>query len=107
MIDRNIAERLRREGATYEEIGAFFGVTRQRICNFLNQGESPRKNANMIERIPYKGLHEFMSSNRHLTVPKLTVAIMGAHDRAAQAKVYRFLAGDDAALPRRVYDRLI
>ena len=107
MIDLNTATQMRREGATYAEIGERFGVTRQCASQFLNRKGKPRKNAGMISRIPYKGLYEFMASNYKMTIPKLTLAIMGVPDRAAQAKVYRLLEGSDAALPKRAYDGLI
>ena len=53
-INVDEAIKMRNEGATYEEIGAHFGVSRQRIHTLL--GGDFKKNAQLYTKIKYKGL---------------------------------------------------
>lgn len=53
-INIDEAIKMRNEGATYEEIGTHFGVSRQRIHTAL--GGNFKKNAQVYTKIRYKGL---------------------------------------------------
>lgn len=55
-IDIDKAIELRDNGATYEEIGAHFGVSRQRIHAALGPF---KKNAQIYTKIKYKGLKKW------------------------------------------------
>lgn len=53
MIDMNLAEQMRREGATYQEIANHFGVTKQAIhLNMKNHGRLRRKYEAIFESAP-------------------------------------------------------
>lgn len=55
-IDIDKAIEMRNNGATYEEIGAHFGVSRQRVHTALG---SFKKNAQLYAKIKYKGLKKW------------------------------------------------
>lgn len=59
-IDINKAIEMRDKGATYEEIGEHFGVSRQRVHAALG---SVKKNASMYDKIRYKGLRKWFIEN--------------------------------------------
>lgn len=57
-INIDEAIKMRNEGATYEEIGQHFGVSRQRIHTLLGGGDF-KKNAQQYTKIKYKGLKKW------------------------------------------------
>lgn len=108
MIDLEVAVQMRREGATFEEIGHRFGVTRQQAYQHLKRHCHTRKNSALMESIPYKGIYDYLMSNPRMTFPGLTYAMLGVQDKASQSRVARFVSGSsNAQLPKRAIDNLI
>lgn len=106
-IDRQIAIAMRYEGKTLMEIADHFGVSYQAVQKALKHSIRSRKNGEIFEHIPYKGLYEWMKLNPTVSVPRLGVIMGMSYCHATQEKVGRLLRGQYVALPKRAYDRLI
>ena len=114
MVDREKAAQMRRDGATYAEIGAAFGVSRQRAEQVLNpkgrrslNGRRARKCSTDMEKIVYEGIYNWMMDHPKVTFPALTNIMYGHYYGKNQAAVVRFLHGKDSKIPKRAYDRLM
>lgn len=108
MIDLDTAVLMRSEGATFEEIGRHFGVTRQCVCQYLQRHCHTRRESALVDSIPYKGIYAYLMAHPKMTIPIFTYAVLGSKDKAAQGKIRRFLTGSPGVmLPKRAYDALI
>lgn len=98
-IDLDLAEKLRGEGATYKEIGAVFGASRQAVEEKLSyHGRSRRCNTKIIEECPYVGLRRYMIEHPRLKASGLCMRIFSNYSRANLAKTQRMLNGADSML---------
>ena len=106
-IDKELAIEMRKEGKTYQEIGAYFGVSHQAVAKAVNNVSRARKSSPVFEQIPYKGLYEFMQANKKVTIWGLAkiMGMDGSH--TSQEKLRRFLLGRDVLLHKHAYDNLI
>ena len=114
MIDREKAAQMRRDGATYAEIGAAFGVSRQRAAQVLDlrrrcsqDGRRVRKCSTDMEKIVYEGIYNWMMDHPNVTYPALTNIMFGHYQKESRNTVVRLLHGKDSKIPKRAYDRLM
>lgn len=105
-VDKELAVKMRREGKNNSEIANCFGVSHQAISAICRK-RGARKFSDFIEKIPYKGIYEYMKADEKLTIPKLTrlVGLDGAHTNTE--KVRRFIYGENVSVSKKVYDNLI
>lgn len=106
-IDRDLAASMRRDGKTYQEIADCFGVSPQAVSDSLKKHVHARKDLNAIEKIPYKGLYEFMLSHPRVSITHLSAKMFQYPNHASSEKVRRLIQGGYAQLPKSAYDRLI
>ena len=110
-IDFEIANKMRAEGASYDEIGKRFGVTKQRACAYFNSsrfdGRRKRKGSKVYEEIIYKGLSEWVNSNDKITISSLSHLIFGKGGKAERAQVNNLLSGKNVKLSIPQIARLV
>lgn len=101
MVDREKAAQMRRDGATYAEIGAAFGVSRQRAAQVLwkmkQEGRARKRSADM-EKIVYEGIYNWMMDHPRVTFPALTNIMYGNYYPKHQETVARLLQGKDSVV---------
>lgn len=107
MIDREKAAQMRRDGATYEEIGAVFGVSRERIRQVLKNQVRTRKCSTDMEKIVYEGLYNYLMDNPKMTYPALSMAMFGGGDTKTNNKLRHLLHGKNCMISKRSLDRLM
>jgi hypothetical protein len=98
---------MRRDGATYKEIGAVFGVSHQRISQILKNQIRTRKCSTDMEKIPYEGLYNYLMDNPKMTFPALAMAMFGAGDAKTSHKMRNLLHGKNCMVSKRSYDKLM
>ena len=108
IIDKELAREMRYEGKTFAEIAEYFGVSKQAVSKMLNNSvRRRRRDAQLFDQIPYKGIYEFIQANEKVTVPRFA-AIMGmSMGGASTEKARRFLRGESVSLFKYNYDALI
>lgn len=57
------AREMHERGATWDEVGAFFGVSRQRANQMANYEPGTRVHKEVLKKLPFKGLREWMLEN--------------------------------------------
>lgn len=78
MIDVNLAEKMRMDGATYQEIANYFGVTRQAVhLNLKNHGRLRRRYEAIFDDCPYAGLRRFLKENKKVKIANICTAVFG------------------------------
>ncbi len=107
MVDREIAVQMRRDGATLQEIGDVFGVTRERIRQVLVKQPRARKCSTDLEKIVYEGLYNYMMDNPKMTFTSLAMVMLNNGGNAASNKIQRFAHGKNCVISKKAYDRLI
>ena len=107
MVDREKAAQMRRDGATYQEIGEYFGVSRQRIEQILKGKVKARKCSTDMERIPYEGLYNWLMDNPKVTYPTLAKIVLGNGENKSTNQITNLLHGRNSLISKRAYDRLI
>ena len=106
-IDKELAISMRRDGKSYSEIADCFGVSCQAVQYCLKRCIKARKDMSAIEKIPYKGLYEFMVAHPKVSITSLSAKIVKYPDHANAEKVRRFIQGKNAQFPKYTYDRLL
>ena len=110
MVDREKAAQMRRDGATYAESGAAFGVSRQRAEQVLKKQKEEgraRKFSTDMNKIVYEGIYNWMMDHPRVNYPSLTNIMFGHHRKDSQCAVMRFVQGKGSKIPKRCYDRLM
>lgn len=102
-VDKEVVLKMLQDGKSSREIADCLGVSIQAVSAVSRWN---RENAANIEKIPYKGIYEFMMSNPNMTVPKLARLLGLNGDRASTVKLRRFIHGDNVAFTKREYDNL-
>ena len=99
MIDVNLAEQMRMDGATYQEIANHFGVTRQAVhLNLKNHGRLRRRYEAIFDDCPYKNLRRWLLENSKIRIASICDAVFGSCGEKERAKTRRLLAGDNVKL---------
>lgn len=106
MIDREKAAQMRRDGCTYEEIGAVFGVSRERIRQVLKNQVRCRKCSTDMEKIVYEGLYNYLMDNPKMTYPALAMVMFGGGTKTNN-KLRNLLHGKNCTISKRSLDRLM
>ena len=99
MIDLDLAEKMRRCGATYKEIADRFGVTKQAVhLSMKNHGRIRRRHDAIFESCPYRGLRRYLTENKKIRLTEMSCAIFGSSDEKSRAKTRRLIEGDNVSL---------
>ena len=99
MIDVNLAEQMRMDGATYQEIANRFGVTRQAVhLNLKNHGRLRRRYEAIFDDCPYAGLRRFLKENKKVKITTLCNAIFGTCEEKARSKTQRIIEGKNVSM---------
>ena len=99
MIDVNLAEKMRMDGATYQEIANHFGVTRQAVhLNLKNHGRLRRRYEAIFNHCPYDGLRQFLQENKKVKITTLCTAIFGTCEETARSKTQRIIEGKNVSM---------
>lgn len=107
MIDKNVAAQMRRDGATYQEIGDVFGVSRERVRQVLKNQVRLRKSSTDMEKIVYEGVYNWLMENPRMTFPAFAQLMLGYGGQNATNLVRNFLHGKNCRINKQSYDRLI
>ena len=107
MIDIVLAEQMRRDGATYQEIANHFGVTKQAVhLHMKNHGRIRRRYEQIFESCPYEGLRNFCMTNKRISISTLASAIFENKTEPARAKTHRLIEGDNVSITLNNIKRL-
>lgn len=107
-FDKELAIAMRRDGKNDREIADYFGVSHQAVQQRLKGCIHARKDGNAIEKIPYKGLYEFLLAHPKVRITYLAAIMFPNYsDHAKAEKVRRFIQGGYASFPKVAYDRLM
>ena len=99
MVDVNLAEKMRREGATYQEIANRFGVTKQAVhLAMQKRGRLRRRYEAIFESCPYNGLKRYLKDNERVKISNMCIAIFGNGGENAMAKTRRLIEGYNVLL---------
>lgn len=99
MIDIVLAEQMRRDGATYQEIANHFGVTRQAVhLNLKNHGRLRRRYDAIFNHCPYDGLRQFLQENKKVKIANLCNAVFGTCTETARSKTRRLIDGKKVSM---------
>lgn len=99
MIDIDRAETMRREGATYQQIADYFGITKQGVHSAMkNHGVIRRRYEAIFESCPYKGLRRYLLENKRVKIAEVCVAVFGNCEEKTRAKTLRMIEGDNVSL---------
>ena len=99
MIDVNLAEKMRMDGATYQEIANRFGVTRQAVhLNLKNHGRLRRRYEAIFDDCPYAGLRQFLQENKKVKIANLCNAIFGTCAETERSKTRRLIEGKNVSM---------
>lgn len=72
IIDLDEAERMRKAGASYEEIADRFGVSHQAVHQKMGYHKRQRRRyQDIFAQCPYTGLREYMLSHNGMTISGL------------------------------------
>lgn len=107
MIDRAVAAQMRRDGATYQQIGDAFGVSRQRVQQVLKNQVRLRKCSTDMEKIVYEGIYNYLMDHPRMTFPSLAMVMFGNSGNNENNLVQNLLRGRSCKISKRAYDRLI
>lgn len=105
-VDKELAVKMRREGKSTIEIADYFGVSFQAISAICRK-RGARKFSDFIEKIPYKGIYEYMMADEKLTIPKFASRLGLDGDHASTEKLRRFIYGENVSINKRIYDNLL
>ena len=84
---------MRRDGATYQEIGDRFGITRQAVFDRIGRVTKRRDNVD-LEKIIYEGIYQMFKNDEYMTYSKLAFIVYGTRvNRGRQNTVYQFVTG--------------
>lgn len=107
-IDKEIAIAMRLNNRTYKEIAEYFGVSWQAVQQKLRYCTRARKDGDYIERIPYKGLYDFLMEHPRVTIPYLASVMNNMHaNKAIIERVRRLFEGKCAHFTKKELDRLL
>lgn len=99
MIDVCRAETMRREGATYQQIADYFGITKQGVHSAMkNHGVIRRRYEAIFESCPYKGLRRYLLENKRVKFTEVCFAVFGNCEEKTRAKTRRMIEGDNVLL---------
>jgi hypothetical protein len=99
VINVDEAEKLRRAGKTYAEIGKYFGCSRQAVQQKLSSHKRNRRRyQDIFEACPYVGLRKYMLKHPKLTISGLSIAVFGCADNKMLMKTHRMLNGSNTIL---------
>lgn len=107
MIDREKAAQMRRDGASYEEIGKVFGVSRERVRQVLKNQVRCRKYTTDMEKIAYEGLYNWLMDNQKVTFPALSYIMFGKRGTGHGNLMLNFVQGKNVKITKQSIDRLI
>lgn len=106
-IDMEIAIAMRLDNKTYQEIADRFGVSYQCVQQKLRYCTRARKDGDYIERIPYKGLYDFLMEHERVTIPYLAGIMYTDTSRARIERVRHLFEGRSAHITKGALDRLL
>ena len=93
---------MRMDGASYQEIGDAFGMSKQNAQNVLSRYykrlSGHRGRGFNIENIAYEGIYDFFDKNKKMTVSRFASLIFGNDAPHGVAKVRTFITGESNAL---------
>lgn len=107
MIDINVAAQMRRDGASYREIGDVFGVSGERIRQVLKNRVRLRKGSTDMEKIVYECLYNYLMDHPKMTFPALAMAMFGNSDIKTNNKLRNLLHGKNCMVSKLSLDRLM
>lgn len=94
-IDYPVARAMRDNGASYTTIGERFGVSRQYAYQYLRRREDGTyRKCNSVEKIPYKGLYEYVKATGMDGVRAIAMYAYGDTKNETIFKLNRYLHGD-------------
>lgn len=106
-IDKELAIEMRRQGMTYKQIGDHFGVSWQAVHFKLVHCERARKSGNYIEKIPYKGLYDFLIKHDRVSISQLAMVVFKSQNKAATERMRSLCNGCGAHVSKKGIDRLL
>lgn len=99
MIDLDLAENMRRDGATYKEIAAYFGITKQAVHSSMkNHGRIRRRREAIFSACPYDGLRRYLLENKKAKITEICFAVFGNCEEKTRGKTQRLIEGDAVSL---------
>ena len=107
MIDREKAAQMRRDGASYQQIGDAFGVSKQRVQQVLKNQVRLRKCSTDMEKIVYEGIYNYLMDHPRMTFPSLAMLMFGTSGSNENNLVHNLLHGRNCRIGKSAYDRLI
>lgn len=104
-IEIEQAKKLRAQGKTYEEIGNIMCYSRAAI--FYNVGHQIRKNAEIYNRIVYKGFYDYFDEHKDVTIYRFSYMIFGYAKSNVYYLLVRMFKGQDIRLPLSVIQKMV
>lgn len=84
---------MRRDGATYQEIGEKFGVSKQYVHELIGKVRK-RKDTADLEKIIFEGIYQLFKNDECMSYRKLATIIYGRRvEISHQNTVYQFVTG--------------
>ena len=106
-IDKELAIEMRRQGMTYKQIGEHFGVSWQAVHFQITHCDRARKDGDYIEKIPYKGLYDFLIKHDRVTIPQLARVVFNNRGHAETERMRSLCNGCGAHVSKKGIDRLL
>ena len=106
-IDKELAIEMRRQGMTYKQIGEHFGVSWQTVHFQITHCDRARKGGNYIEKIPYKGLYDFLIKHDRVSISQLAMVVFKSQNKAATERMRNLCNGGGAHVSKKGIDRLL
>jgi hypothetical protein len=97
---------MKRDGATYEEIGKAFNISKQRVYQIIGEESKAHFREITSAECIYPNLRKWMNDNR-ISRSELTRRAFGDGHRVHYSHIYHTLRGESADLRKSTIDRYL